>query len=280
MSRKSRKITETRTPSPSAGAERSEAEAEGEGVRRGRPGRRTAEERTTAVLELLGGKATARPAGVPLRRPGVDDRGVAPGGPRRDRAVDAPGDVQAPRTARPRARYADLEKSFTRVAMKHELLERAALRTALPARDVVAMSRTTSRGTASVELLCETFHLSRQAYYAARKAPAVPPPRRREAPRATTRRPRRPSRPSGASARPTSAWGVRKVWATPAPRAPRRVAQARLGPHGDARAPPAAGRIRNEERRGTVAVPTSNRRWATDLTTVWTRRTGSSPSCR
>ena len=33
------------------------------------------------------------------------------------------------------------------------------------------MSRTTSRGPASVELLCETFHVSRQAYYGARKAP-------------------------------------------------------------------------------------------------------------
>lgn len=53
MSRKSRKVTETRTPSPSAGAERSEAEADGEGVRRGRPGRRTAEERMTAVLARI-----------------------------------------------------------------------------------------------------------------------------------------------------------------------------------------------------------------------------------
>ena len=32
--------------------------------------------------------------------------------------------------------------------------------------------------------------------------------------------------------------------------------------------------LRNEERRGTVAVTTSNRRWATDLTTVWTREDG------
>ena len=45
-----------------AGAERSEAEGtatiEAADVRRGRPGRRSSEERTQAVLDLLGGKAT------------------------------------------------------------------------------------------------------------------------------------------------------------------------------------------------------------------------------
>ena len=45
------------------------------------------------------------------------------------------------------------------------------------------MSLTTSRGEATVGQLCEAFGISRQAYYAARKAPAnkelKPPLRRR-----------------------------------------------------------------------------------------------------
>ena len=47
----------TKETTTAAGAERSEAEA-AVGARRGRPGRRSAEERTQAVLELLSGKAT------------------------------------------------------------------------------------------------------------------------------------------------------------------------------------------------------------------------------
>lgn len=133
------------------------------------------------------------------------------------------------------------------------------------------MSRTTSRGRASVELLCETFHVSRQAYYAARKAPK---PRRRVAP------------PGGHTPTPEAvaairavceahlAWGVRKVWATLRRQklvvSRRRVwvLMAELG------LLQKAVELRDEERRGKVAVPTSNRRWATDLTTVWTKRDG------
>ena len=43
------------------------------------------------------------------------------------------------------------------------------------------MSRTTSRRQASVKFSCETLHVSRQAYYAARKRPS-PTPRRGPAP--------------------------------------------------------------------------------------------------
>lgn len=135
------------------------------------------------------------------------------------------------------------------------------------------MSRTTSRGPVSVELLCETFHVSRQAYYAARRAPEKAP-RRRQAP------------PGGFTATPLAieairrvcaahtAWGVRKVWASLRREklvvSRKRVwfLMAMLGLLQQ------AVERRHEERRGTVAVPTSNRRWATDLTTVWTRRDG------
>ena len=83
------------------------------------------------------------------------------------------------------------------------------------------MSRQTVAGAASVALLCETFHLSRAAYYAEAE-------RQRRTP-ATEGAPvvRLPSRPSHTCAdvvlqrirevlaRETArAWGVRKVWAT------------------------------------------------------------------
>src|SRR5688572_11061929 len=45
-------------PAAEAGEERSEAEASAAAADRGRPGRRTTEERTRAVLDLLAGKAT------------------------------------------------------------------------------------------------------------------------------------------------------------------------------------------------------------------------------
>ncbi len=88
--------------------------------------------------------------------------------------------------------------------------------TTLPGPDVAAMSRTTSRGTATVELLCETFHLSRQAYYAARKAPGRPEPRPREAPPGD----HTPTPEAVEAIRRVCAAhfaGVRKVWGWPAP---------------------------------------------------------------
>ena len=124
MSRKSRKF-ETRTPSPTAGAERSEAEAVGEGVRRGRPGRRTVEERTTAVLELLGGKASLDQL---ASRFGVQASTIEAWRQEALIAVERAmrqGSSKPPELLALERRYADLEKSFTRVAMKHELLERA-----------------------------------------------------------------------------------------------------------------------------------------------------------
>jgi transposase InsO family protein len=135
------------------------------------------------------------------------------------------------------------------------------------------MSRTTSRGQVSIELLCETFHVSRQAYYAARKQP-TPAPRRRPAPPGDFT----PTSDAIEAIRRVcaahTAWGVRKVWATlrreklVVSRNRVWLLMATLGLLQQ------AVELRNEERRGTVAVTTSNRRWATDLTTVWTRKDG------
>lgn len=136
------------------------------------------------------------------------------------------------------------------------------------------MSRTTSRGTASVELLCEAFHVSRQAFYAARKAPAVPPPRRRQAPLGDfTPTPEAVEAIRRICAAHT-AWGVRKVWACL--RRERRVVSRKrvwllMASLGLLQQPVD---VREEHFRGKVTVPTSNRRWATDLTTVWTKQDG------
>ena len=76
------------------------------------------------------------------------------------------------------------------------------------------MSRETIAGEATVKLLCTTFGLSRQAYYAAKKGPVV-----------VAKVVRLPVRPGVAPAAlvlekirliidDNAAWGVRKVWAT------------------------------------------------------------------
>lgn len=125
MSKKSRKIKETGTPSPSAGAERSEAQAEGEGVRRGRPGRRSADERTSAVLELLSGKSTLDQLAF---RFGVQASTIEAWRQEALIAIERSmrqGSSKPPELVELERKYADLEKSFTRVAIKHELLERA-----------------------------------------------------------------------------------------------------------------------------------------------------------
>jgi putative transposase len=136
------------------------------------------------------------------------------------------------------------------------------------------MSRTTSQGVASVRLVCATFGLSRQAYYAAGR------------PRPSRATPAPCPRPSWASAEELAAavqavvaahraWGVRKVWASLRRQgvvaSHKRVwaVMHRLG----LTLPPVAER-REEAARGHVTVADSNRRWATDLTTVWTRRDG------
>lgn len=137
------------------------------------------------------------------------------------------------------------------------------------------MSLTTSRGKATVGHVCEAFGISRQAYYAARKAPAV---------KTSDRRPERRG-PWVADATLCAqirdvvaefpAWGVRKVWAY-LRRLGTIVSRKRVWKRMRAMGltlPPVSERA-PEVPRGQVAVPDSNRRWATDLTTVWTVEDG------
>lgn len=129
-----------------------------------------------------------------------------------------------------------------------------------------------------MRLVCEVFGVSRQAYYASTKEPALRLVKPRPEPACCD--PRWVSIEAlRAGIRMVVAenpgWGVRKVWAT----------LKRMGMH--------AGRNRvwanmremglclapNWERdpdapRGQVVTAESNRRWATDLTTVWTKQDG------
>jgi putative transposase len=139
------------------------------------------------------------------------------------------------------------------------------------------MSRQTVAGTASVTLLCRRFGISRAAYYAALK-----PPARRRADVV-----RLPSRPRYSSAEAVlaaiqavlagedaAAWGVRKVWARlrqQGMRVGRKRVYALMKANGLVLA---RDREPGETTRGHVVVPEPNRRIATDLTTVWTRRDG------
>ena len=109
--------------SAASSAERSEAELAAE--RRGRPGRRTAEERTRAVLDLLSGKATI---GALARRFGVREGTIEKW---REQALESV--EQSMRQGDPRSgRERELEKelkalrdAFTDLAIRHELRERA-----------------------------------------------------------------------------------------------------------------------------------------------------------
>lgn len=144
------------------------------------------------------------------------------------------------------------------------------------------MNRHTAAGDASVSLLCATFDLSRAAYYAeARRQRGAAAPGDDGKIIALPRRPRHTSaevvllRIREVLDRETSAaWGVRKVWATlrrEGLRVSRRRVHAIMRAHGLVLA---RDREPGETPRGHVAVPEPNRRLATDLTTVWTKRDG------
>jgi transposase InsO family protein len=138
------------------------------------------------------------------------------------------------------------------------------------------MNRRTVAGEVSVSLLCATFKLSRAAYYATRTAA---PLARAAKVIALPKRPRYTSADVVLAgirrvidANP--AWGVRKVWATlrmEGLKVSRKRIWALMHAHGLVLA---RDREPGEPRRGHVAVPEPNRRLATDLTTVWTRRDG------
>ena len=135
------------------------------------------------------------------------------------------------------------------------------------------MNRQTSVGDAPVTLLCETFQVRRSTFYAATQPakPSVPSPRA--------------ARPSCVSPhvlregiegiiKKQPAWGHRKVWATLRRQkvlVGRRRVYETMKAMGVTFEPSAR---RPEVPRGQVTVPEPNRRWATDLTTVWTRDEG------
>jgi putative transposase len=137
------------------------------------------------------------------------------------------------------------------------------------------MSRQTSRGQVTVRQLCQVFHISRQAYYAATKTPqpATPKPRReRRGPWATASE--LEERIRGVVAE-HPAWGVRKVWAVlkrskvVASRKRVYAVMKKLG----LLLPPVRERDIDAPR-GQVIAAESNRRWASDMTTTWTRKNG------
>jgi transposase InsO family protein len=139
------------------------------------------------------------------------------------------------------------------------------------------MSRQTVAGTAPVKLVCKSFGISRQAYYAARK----PRARRRAEVLPLPTRPRYSSAEAVLGAiqavlagEDAAAWGVRKVWARlrqQGMRVGKKRVYALMKAHGLVLA---RDREPGETTRGHVAVPEPNRRLATDLTTVWTREDG------
>jgi transposase InsO family protein len=136
------------------------------------------------------------------------------------------------------------------------------------------MSRQTDAGIATIRLLCALFGISRAAYYAARRlVAAASSVARRGGRQAAT-----PTEPLLAAIRAVlvrePAWGVRKVWATlrrDGLVASRKRVWALMKAHGLVLA---RDREPGETTRGHVAVPEPNRRLATDLTTVWTKRDG------
>ena len=148
------------------------------------------------------------------------------------------------------------------------------------------MNRQTAAGEADVSLLCATFHLSRAAYYAEarRQRGDASPPVAKANTDGVIPLPRRPRHTSAevvllrireVLARDTArAWGVRKVWATlrrEQLKVSRRRVHAIMRAHGLVLARDSEP---GEPARGHVTVPEPNRRIATDLTTVWTRKDG------
>ncbi len=94
------------------------------GVQRGRPGRRTAEDRTTAVVELLSGKASVDTL---ARGFGVTPETIEKW---REEALAGLAEAMRRGAKSPRERelereLASLQKAFTDLAVRHELVNRA-----------------------------------------------------------------------------------------------------------------------------------------------------------
>jgi transposase-like protein len=110
---------------PGTAASRSDAEVSGDPGGRGRPGRRTGEERMQAVLQLLAGKATVDQL---ARRFGVLATTIEHW---REEALGAveramrQGTSRSPEELELERKYSALQKAFTDMAIKQELVERA-----------------------------------------------------------------------------------------------------------------------------------------------------------
>ena len=143
------------------------------------------------------------------------------------------------------------------------------------------MTRDTLAGKASVKLVCETFSMSRAAYYTEARRQrgefvgnvgnviALPKKPRYTAAEVVLLRIH-----EVLAREACAAWGVRKVWATlkrEGLKVSRKRVHAIMRAHGLVLA---RDREPGEPTRGHVLVPEPNRRLATDLTTVWTRRDG------
>ena len=139
------------------------------------------------------------------------------------------------------------------------------------------MSRETSLGVATTKQLCEAFGISKQAYSVARR------PRTEQAPEG----PRKPPRQcltwlSAEELRQAiqevlayhRGWGVRKVWAF-LRREEKRASYKRVYAFMKAMGVTfESTSCRTKDTTGHITVPESNRRWATDMTTIWTRKDG------
>lgn len=137
------------------------------------------------------------------------------------------------------------------------------------------MSRATPAGTATVRLLCGAFGISRQAYYAAQRPKTTGGKVVALRTRPGIARAETVLKAIRAVIAREPAWGVRKVWATlrrEGLRVSRKRVWALMNAHGLVLAP--EREPGGPPPRGHVVVPEPNRRWATDLTTVWTRREG------
>jgi len=120
-----RKRARRKVDAPSTtGTERSEVEV-GDGARRGRPGRRTTEERSRAVLDLLSGKATVDQL---ARRFGVQAATIEKW---RELALESiaaglrQGTAKSASEQEIEKQLKSLERAFTDLAIRHELVQRA-----------------------------------------------------------------------------------------------------------------------------------------------------------
>jgi transposase-like protein len=123
MKRKKGAMDVSKVPA-AAGAERSDAEVAA-GGRRGRPGRRSAEERTRAVLELLSGKATVDQL---ARRFGVYAETVERWREIALQSIEGAlrqGSARSAEQLEVERQLKSLERAFTDLAIRHELVQRA-----------------------------------------------------------------------------------------------------------------------------------------------------------